>query len=635
MWLPSGLLPGAPVQAAAPLLPAKLPHGQLTEVAPSGVPQKMGNIPAAVNPLPPFGTNPPQRPVTFADTDLTRRGIHNDPRELWYLALPQKMQPRQVAQILRSALGGDIWQQWQLEALMLDTWPLLRKCAHELREAVSQTEFKVRPWVKAEGEEPTKESQARADLVSKAIAGFKPNQFTDEGGFHDMVYDLTGALLSGMSMCEILWAEPTLNSDGTWERLPRASCWVHPRHFTFTNDGKLTVYDNFYNRLMFPLANGNGSATEVDPDKYLVAQYKSRSGSALGCGLIRPLGWYWSAVIFNRDWMFSVAQRYSMPFIEAIYSNAIASDQVELAKLEGFISEGLANGWIMHREGTELIVHPAAGQANTENPQIRLMEQADEACMILLLGQTSTTQGTPGKLGGEDVKENVKRERVEGLAKFLSEGPINQFARAVLRVNFGDDEMCPTIEADFTEVPEPEAEARVTTQFMATGMPLSVDDIYKKHKLHLPQQGDLVFMQGRIGKMADMNQVIGGQVDQFGMPLAGGGEPFNGFEFAGGNEPIEPEEKERTRAWPKPFNGFEFGGRQQGLQMPIGASAAMRLRAVLAKASPQQLAELQSLAVEARDSGERGRSLAEIGQIVSVLERKPCKSVKPELPVTK
>src|SRR5574343_134795 len=108
---------------------------------PAGVPIKhAGGLPAvraAAPPTPPYrgpGTDTLDimpslgavvKPTDWRDGDTyTVRVITSDPRDMWYLALPAKLLPKQVEQIKRSGLGGDIWQQWQLCDLMADSWPM-------------------------------------------------------------------------------------------------------------------------------------------------------------------------------------------------------------------------------------------------------------------------------------------------------------------------------------------------------------------------------------------------------------------------------------------------------------------------------------------------------------------------------
>lgn len=461
------------IKAAAPNLPPRRDDGALTEI------------------MPPFGTNNGSPSGTAGmGSDIEARSIRNDPREMWYLALPNKLSPKQVLQILRAALGGDIWQSWQLCSLMLDSWPMFRKCAHELREAASQVNYTVHPYVE-DGAEPSDSALEKAATVRRAMKNFKPDPFSDEKEWTGFVYDLSDAMLNGLAMVELMW-RTAKTADGP-ERLPRAAAWVHPRHFTFTNDGKVAVFDDDYRRLQFG-AGVVGQSPDIR--KFICAQFMSRSGSSLGAGFMRPLAWYWAAVVFNREWMMKTAQNHGAPFLDVIYKPN--TNEKDLQLLDKEIAQGLSNRFVRHVEGTTINVAPSQRMGN-DNPQRHMAELADQACAFLLLGQEGTTKSTPGKLGGDDTKENVKRERVEGLAKWLGNSPLKQFARAVLISNWGNDDECPDILPDFTEATDPMAQANRDSVFLNAKLPMKADEVYRQNNLELPEPGDLVVVGGRVG----------------------------------------------------------------------------------------------------------------------------------------
>jgi phage gp29-like protein len=455
--------------------------------------------------MPPFGTNPPRQAVNPASTnfttasELTTRSITNDPRELWYLALPSKLTPKQVLQILRSALGGDIWQQWQLISLMLDSWPMLRKCSHELRSAVARAKFEVHPYCEP-GKEPTESAKERADFVNRCIRGMKPDPMTDERGWQGMIYDFTDAVLNGMEATEMLWTE---NANG--EIVPRAATWIHPRHFTFTNDGKIAMFDGMYQRLYF---GASRVGRMPDQNKFIVCQYTSRSGSSLGAGLARPLAYDWSAVMFNRDWMLTTAQNYGSPMLNA--EVAPGTPQAELDKIDQMLSQAGNQRWIRHVTGSTVeVIQPVS--MGPDNPQRHLMELADEHCQLLLLGQTVTTHGKSGGLNGnDDAQSKVRREYVDALANWVASDCLSQLVRMILRVNYGNENECPTILPDFTEVPDPKMLAEVDDIFLKNKVPMNAEEFYKRHNRQMPETGDRVIVGGQLGKMGAIDTAIEG-----------------------------------------------------------------------------------------------------------------------------
>jgi phage gp29-like protein len=248
-----------------------------------------------------------------------------------------------------------------------------------------------------------------------------------------------------------------------------------------------------------------------DPNKFLCAQFKSRSGSSLGNGLMRPLAWYWSAIVFNREWMLEVAQKYGSMFLDMTYKPG--TPQAEVDKMNSFLNKAAIRGWMTHVEGSVINVTPAAAMG-PDNPQVHIIKAADEACQLLLLGQTATTSPTPGKLGNDQSHMEVKREHIERIAKWISPSVLtNQFSRAIVRVNyFGTQNPfavvteIPSVDADFTEATDPLTEAQRDQIFLTAEVPLGEEEFYKRHNLAMPEPDDRVIVGGKVGTMDEIKQ---------------------------------------------------------------------------------------------------------------------------------
>lgn len=477
------------VKAAAGRIPR---HPSDTEVEQKHKPRSMVDI------LPPFGTNPPNRPLTEYDTPLEDRSITNDPRELFYLALPSKLSPSQVTMILRAAQGGDVWQQHQLYLLMQDSWPMFRKCDHELRDAASSVQYVARAYAE-EGREPTKQAKEKADLVNRCFKNMKPDRFTDERGFKGMVYHMAGAFTMGLMMEELMWEEPKGG-----ERLLRSAAFVHPRHFTFANDGTLAVFDDNYNRLYFNLAKVGQTP---DARKFVCGQFLSPSGSTLGAGFMRPLAWYWSSVVFNREWMARMAQNYGSPFLDVTYRPGTTPQ--ELAALDANIKAGLGNRFIRHIEGTTLNVSPPAS-LGSDNPQRALAENADRQCQLLMLGQTLST-GTEGGSGSYALGQahmTVRSDRIEGLAKWIAAEPLSQLAESILMVNYGETSECPKIDVDFSKPMTAMEQAQFLAILGSCPLPVPAEQTYHRMGVAMPEEGDKVLVRGQLGILGDTSQIL-------------------------------------------------------------------------------------------------------------------------------
>lgn len=468
---------------------------------------------AALNPPALPATRPLPASVTPAN-NLTQKTVTSDPRDTYFLWLPSKLNPNQILQILRAALGGDLWRQAMLLQLMLDSWPMLRKCAHELREPVSNATYVVRPYL-ADGDEPSPKAKEKADLIGRAMKNWAPNQFSDEKGWNGMLYHVSEAMLAGLTMEELIWHPPTDWGSGI-EVLPRAACWVHPRNISFGSNGLVGLSDQRYNSQMLP-AQGLPPQGAPEPMKFLCAQFLGASGSVLSAGHMRALAWSWAGVMFNQEWMFIAAQNYGSPFVDYTYQSGMLKE--DLDQLDSDIAKGLANRYIGHIEGTILNVN-APAPIGPDNPQRHLMEMADRRCCELLLGTEATTKATPGKLGDNDgggAHDKTKQERVEGLAKWVGTEVLNHFVEAVLLANYGSRpgqiaaalSERPTIESDFTGTTDPMAQAQRDEVFLGNpNFAVLAEEIYKGNNLTVPEEGDLVLMGGKLCLMPPIETYV-------------------------------------------------------------------------------------------------------------------------------
>lgn len=428
---------------------------------------------------------PPSQPLQQGQGQPDRQ-VPDDPREAWQLWFPRNLTVQQVITILRASRMGDQWQLASLVEVMLDSWPMLKKCQHELRSAVSQTNFSIHPFA-VKGKEPTTRAKEKADLVEKAMTSFRPRpDVTDEWGFQGMVYDLTNAYLIGMTLVEMQW----YTDKG--DLLPRASTFCHPAHIVLNDAACINIANS-----------RTGSTIPCNPDFFLTSVYQSQSGSVYSMGMVRSVGWWWAAMLAAQQWMFGGAQRYGAPYTFLTYARALMGNTVELDKIEASLQSSGANRYIMAPEGTTADLKPP-GSLGPENPQRYIKEQADREVMQLFLGQTSSTQGEAGSLGGNGEQHmEVRAERREAVSRWIGNVLSEQFAPAILRRNYGEDSECPKVLPDFTETESRlEAAQRVAVE-INTGLPFVAEEMYQDLNRTVPEAGDMTVQRGTLGVMSD------------------------------------------------------------------------------------------------------------------------------------
>ena len=434
------------------------------------------------------------------------RQIRSTPYDSAFLQLPDKLTPRQVLQILRAALAGDAMQMNRLSNLMMRSWPMLRKCSHELREPCSNTRFVVKPYSVGKGEAPTKSALDKADLIRRAMANFAPAQDdSNERGWNGMIYDAGDAMLGGISTTELLF-HPPMDWGAGIEKLPRAACWANPRHFTFTSDGKLLLATPSVGVNTFAeFTNSQTAGKSLDPKSFVVGKFKSQSGSVLAEGFIAPLALYWAAMKFCYEPMLIAAQNFGAPYVDVTHAQGMSLDQIN--NLIDNIEKGLSNRVIAHVEGSVVTMSPGA-HAASQNPQMDIVKLSDQYCCELLLGTEATTKKSTNTMNGDSQnspQDKTKNERVRGLANWCSTEFLPHFVEAVLYQNYGTTAAAlvekPTIEPDFTQPLTAQEKGMVMTALANCKTPLTIEDYYDMVGASVPEEGDKVInpSTGEIG----------------------------------------------------------------------------------------------------------------------------------------
>lgn len=494
------------------------------------------------------------QPGANGASGLRSRNVQSEPLSDWYLSLPDKIPPKQISMILRQALAGNIWQQTQLARLMADTWPTFAKCCFELRSAIANTKYVVHPYAKP-GKKPTKTAKEKADLVEQALESFNPDRFADEDGFNGMIFDLTDAIINGVSVTEMLWDED--------EEYIRASAWVHPRNLAFTPDGRIGVATAAESgNLSF--SNQVRQRLQQDPEKFLVAKFKSKSGSFLGAGWMRKLVWYWVWIVYGRDFALTFAQQYGNPTTDLSYDSAI-TDVNEIDKFERFAETAANQRWIAHPNNSEIKFVAAQGMG-ADSASLALMHIADEQCQYLMLGQTLTSSAPKG--GGTraqgEVHMDVRQELIEQHCKWIAQILTEQFAESILKLNYGRsydirNRERPTIQADMTRPLTASEQADFFQKASSTTIPRLAGETYKRAGCQQPEAGDIVITKDGISIFE---------------------EPMTGTEKGQKDFDTNLEQQKSTHA--------EFGD-------PEGPQVKKKVKAALAGASQEDLLELENL----------------------------------------
>lgn len=409
--------------------------------------------------------------------------VRPEVRDRFQGLLLRGMTPERVQQILDGAFTGNLQSQFELFDLMEDTWPRLKKNLNEVKRAVVMADWHAEASSRPE-QAATPLAQKKADFLNEVIDNaFHARPEEDENDFDQLIYDLCDAFGKGTSVQEIYWEERDTFGDFGYAVVPRATKWIPSRFFGYA--GTTTALQ------LFPRGMSGADATPFPPDKFIVAFFKTKTGHAIGGGLLRSLASWWISASFAQDWALNLAQIFGLPIRTAEYDPQLGKG------LRDDIADMLDNmgaaAWGLFPIGTKLTLHEAMKAAG-ESPQAFIMSAADMAADIAILGQTLTT--SVGRAGGNRALGQVHNEVREEILKYVArwaQKRLNQMLVApLMRLNFGDNEDDPKLVCEIEEIKDQKAMADRDAVLLDRGVPVGEKWFYERHGIPIPGKGEKI-----------------------------------------------------------------------------------------------------------------------------------------------
>jgi hypothetical protein len=383
----------------------------------------------------------------------------------YYQFLPKLSLP-QIRAFAYSWMQGNFTAAYDLTSIVLDTWPECLRVQHECRDMMARLRYVAYPFHLAD-DDPTPEAERRARYVNECLASFDPVPGADECGWHETVYDAAGALIIP-SISEILWED----SEGDW--WPRATAWCHPRLYGFDKEGRLsisgasgettsavrfaqgTTFDRFSN----PIPALPEEARRI---KFIYSVYRTRSGACTMSGKLRPLLWWWGAMVHGREWLLRGAEMFGQPTRIAYYSPNMASESKLV--LDDRLRNWGALSWMSLPDDVRKIDFFQAKDISSDSPQRFFMEHGDRYVNLMFHGTTMTARterGEGGSTRGNAATQMQSRTEVEeGYAAWSASIHRRHLVRYICERNFGDAKELPFLETEPTTTPKPLEQAQV------------------------------------------------------------------------------------------------------------------------------------------------------------------------------
>lgn len=389
--------------------------------------------------------------------------------------------PEQVRTILRNVRTGKLEDQDRLFRLMLDTWPRLRKALNEVSGAVSRLKIEIKPAIRDGAEDPTPQAVRIQEVVERALNSYAPKPGHWELDTLQMVNALIDAYAKGISVVEIVWQ--TQNNIIS----PRCYAPVPAKYLAFPN------FSNEIDRLMIaPNGANNSNLEDFPPDRFVIGIWSQGGAHPIYGANLRALTKYWLASIYGLGWLMQFAQLFGIPMRTA------KTDGTEeaLNKAEDMLESIGSSGWAATGPGVDFEIHSAISGSGDSLPQSHLMDVADRACDILMLGQTLTTDNTgTGSRALGDVHAGIRSEVLQSVSSWVASIVTTQLIPAIVRMNFGSvpSEDMPYCELHIPIAKDEKEIAERVKIYTEIGVPMPRQWVYDELGIPLPIVGEEIF----------------------------------------------------------------------------------------------------------------------------------------------
>lgn len=247
------------------------------------------------------------------------------------------------------------------------------------------------------------------------------------GALRLALFDLMDALAKGYAILEIAWQT---DPGAIW---PLRFIWRHQRFFEIDwRDGETLLLRTAQD--FEPLA----------PHKFLVHRHRTKSGQVLRGGLGRVAVWAWMFKAFTlQDWAI-FARNYGQPVRVGRYGpESTEADRDVLWRAVANIAGDMAAIVPKSMEIEFVEVGDVSKGGDLYERRSRFL---DEQMSKLILGQTATTDATPGRLGGGMEHRAVQEDYERADAGLLSASLNRQLVPQLIAFNFGPQVAYPEIE---------------------------------------------------------------------------------------------------------------------------------------------------------------------------------------------
>lgn len=387
--------------------------------------------------------------------------VANSNRDLWSGGLVAGLTPERLASILDKVRRGDIPAEYlEIAGELEERDAHYRSVLSTRKHAIEGLEM----YVQSTGDD--KEALAIAEAVTEDIA--------EHSDMMDLRKNALDALGKGFSVNEIIW-----NTSGSrWK--PDTFIFRDPRWFAYDKKSGMLSLRDVYGMELSPL----------DPYKFIIHEPNLLSGKQITSGLSFTALFYWLVKTYDVTSWAAFADRFGYPVRLGKYGRKATKE--DIATLKRAVAAIGSDVGAVIPDSMVIDIIESKTTSGTSEVYEKIAEWSDKQLSKLVLGQTASAEGTPGKLGDSQDQQAVRQDILKADVRQLEQTLNRDLVIPYVKFNFGTQERYPKLKIKYVEPKNVQLIVDSVTKLVPLGLKVKPQEMNALLGLSSPEKDDEV-----------------------------------------------------------------------------------------------------------------------------------------------
>lgn len=387
--------------------------------------------------------------------------VANSNRDLWSGGLVAGLTPERLASILDKVRRGDIPAEYlEIAGELEERDAHYRSVLSTRKHAIEGLEM----YVQSAGDD--KEALAIAEAVTEDIA--------EHSDMMDLRKNALDALGKGFSVNEIIWN----TSSSRWK--PDTFIFRDPRWFAYDKKSGMLSLRDVYGMELSPL----------DPYKFIIHEPNLLSGKQITSGLSFTALFYWLVKTYDVTSWAAFADRFGYPVRLGKYGRKATKE--DIATLKRAVAAIGSDVGAVIPDSMVIDIIESKTTSGTSEVYEKIAEWSDKQLSKLVLGQTASAEGTPGKLGDSQDQQAVRQDILKADVRQLEQTLNRDLVIPYVKFNFGTQERYPKLKIKYVEPKNVQLIVDSVTKLVPLGLKVKPQEMNALLGLSSPEKDDEV-----------------------------------------------------------------------------------------------------------------------------------------------